>query len=74
MISTNQFLRSGSPQARAEARGGWSDFVAVETSALSRLIDDAMVSLVLRVVDPHEPEVDEDVRELGRPAFDALDT
>ena len=46
---------------------------AFDTPGLVTLIDDAMASLVVRVEDPHESEVDEDVRELAAPAFDSWD-
>jgi hypothetical protein len=48
-------------------------FGSFDTPTLIALIDDAMASLVLRVEDPHESEVDYDVRELARPAFDSWD-
>ena len=48
-------------------------FCAGDMPAFVALIDDAMASLVVRVEDPHESEVDEDVRELASPAFDFWD-
>ena len=49
------------------------DLGAFDTPALVALIDDAIASLVLRVEDRDESEVDEDVRELAVPAFDSWD-